>query len=221
VTSVARVVALVPAKDRADSVGATVRALRGLPHIERVLVVDDGSTDRTTAEALAAGAEVLRLPTNRGKSGAVAAGVAACPDADVFLLIDADLGASAAVADRPLVPVLADQADLVVGVLSAPRRGGLGSVRRLAAAGIHRAGGITVAAPLSGQRAVRAELLRDLESVERFGLEVAMTIDAARAGARLAEVEVPMTHRATGWAPAASRTAAARVWTWSKRCGPG
>ena len=194
-------VALVPAKDRADSVGATVRALRGLPHIERVLVVDDGSTDGTTAEALAAGAEVLRLPTNRGKSGAVVAGVAACPDADVFLLIDADLGASAAAADRLLAPVLADQADLVVGVLSAPRRGGLGSVRRLAAAGIHRAGGITVAAPLSGQRAVRAELLRDLESVERFGLEVAMTIDAARAGARLAEVEVPMTHRATGLGP--------------------
>ncbi|MGH9211931.1 MAG: hypothetical protein ACRD2C_14805, partial [Acidimicrobiales bacterium] len=68
----------------------------------------------------------------------------------------------------------------------------------LAAAGIRRAGGITVEAPLSGQRAVRAEHLRDLESVERFGLEVAMTIDAVRAGARLVEVAVPMDHRRTG-----------------------
>ncbi|MGH9209714.1 MAG: glycosyltransferase, partial [Acidimicrobiales bacterium] len=129
-TNVTLVVAIVPAKDRADSVGATVRALRGLPQVGRVLVVDDGSTDRTAAEALAAGAEVLRLPSNRGKSGAVAAGVAACPAADVFLLIDADLGGTAAAADRLLEPVLADQADLVVGVLPAGRRrSGLGSVR--------------------------------------------------------------------------------------------
>ena len=53
-------------------------------------------------------------------------------------------------------------------------------------------------APLCGQRAVRADVLRGLDPVARFGLEVAMTIDAVRAGARLAEVEVPMDHRRTG-----------------------
>jgi hypothetical protein len=200
VAVVTTVVAIVPAKDRADSVGSTVQALHEMERLDRVLVVDDGSTDGTADEALAAGAEVLRLPANRGKSAAVAAGVAACPAADVFLLIDADLGATAGAADRLLVPLLAGEADLVVGVLPpARRKGGLGSVRRLAAAGIRRAGGIAVRAPLSGQRAVRSRYLRDLESVERFGLEVAMTIDAVRAGARLVEVEVPMDHRGTGW----------------------
>ena len=193
------VVAIVPAKDRQDSVAATVLALRGLEQVDRVLVVDDGSVDDTTAVARAAGADVLRLDVNRGKGGAVAAGVAATPDADVYLLIDADLSDTAAVADRLLAPVLDDEADLVVGVLPpAGRRGGFGTIRRLAASGIRRACGAEVRAPLSGQRAVRADLLRDLQDAERFGLEVAMTIDAVRAGARLLEVEVPMDHRHTG-----------------------
>jgi hypothetical protein len=193
------IVAIVPAKDRADSVGATVHALRGVGRVDRILVVDDGSTDATADAARAAGAEVLRLPVNQGKSAAVAAGVAACPDAQVFLLIDADVGDTAAAAACLLDPVLEGDADLVVGVMpGAARAGGLGSVKRLAGAGIRRACGMRVAAPLCGQRAVRADYLRGLDPVARFGLEVAMTIDAVRAGARLVEVEVPMDHRHTG-----------------------
>ena len=192
------IVAIVPAKDRADSVAATVRALRQIEQVDRVLVVDDGSVDATAAQARAAGAEVLRLPTNRGKGAAVAAGVSACPDSDVFVLIDADVGDTAAAAGRLLAPVLADDADLVVGVMPSARTGGLGTVRRLATAGIRRACGASVRAPLCGQRAVRARYLRNLAAVTRFGLEVAMTIDAVRAGARLVEVEVPMDHRRTG-----------------------
>ena len=192
------IVAIVPAKDRADSVGATVAALRTIGRVDRVLVVDDGSTDSTADAARAAGAEVLRLPANKGKSGAVAAGVAACPEATVFLLIDADVRTTATFADCLLDPVIDDDADLVVGVMPGTRTGGLGSVKRLAGAGIRRACGIRVHAPLCGQRAVRADYLRRLEPVSRFGLEVAMTIDAVRAGARLVEVEVPMDHRHTG-----------------------
>lgn len=193
------VVALVPAKDRADSIAATVEALLALPAVDRVLVVDDGSTDATTEVAAAAGADVLRLPENRGKGGAVLAGVGRAPDADVFLLIDADLAATAGAADLLLGPVLADEADLVIGVLPpAGSRGGFGRIRRLAARGIHRACGLETQAPLSGQRAVRADLLRELGDAERFGLEVAMTIDAQRAGARILEVDVPMDHRHTG-----------------------
>lgn len=193
------VVALVPAKDRADSVADTVAALRGVERVDRVLVVDDGSRDGTAAAARAAGAEVLRLPTNRGKGGAVQAGVAATPDADVYLLIDADLASTAGAADLLLDPVLADEADLVIGVLPpAAGRGGAGRVKRLAGDGIRRATGRQVREPLSGQRAVRRELLAGLRSADRFGLEVAMTIEADRAGARILEVDVPMDHRHTG-----------------------
>ena len=194
-----RVVALVPAKDRADSVAATVAALRQLPAVHRVLVVDDGSTDATAERARAAGAEVLRLARSRGKGGAVLAGVAAAPETDVFLLIDADLAATAVVADQLLAPVLSGQADMTVGVLpAAAGRGGFGLVRAFAAAGIRRACGRRTMAPLSGQRAVRADILRGLGDAPRFGLEVALTIHAVRAGARVLDVPVAMEHRHTG-----------------------
>lgn len=193
------VVALVPAKDRADDIAATVAALRGLTAVDRVLVIDDGSHDATAESARAAGAEVLRLPVNRGKGGAVLAGVEATPDAEVYLLIDADLAATASAADRLLDPVLGDEADMTIGVFPpAEGRGGAGRVKALARRAIQRATGRELREPLSGQRAVRRTLLAGLPSADRFGLEVAMTIDALRAGARVVEVEVPMDHRHTG-----------------------
>ena len=183
----------------AGSIGETVAALRSLDTVDDVLVVDDGSSDGTTEAALGAGARVLRLPRNLGKGGAVRAGVAATPEAEVYLLVDADVGSSAAGAEPLLAPVLGGQADLATGVLpGAGRRGGFGVVRRLAEAGIRRATGEGARAPLSGQRAVRAPLLRSLPLAERFGLETAMTIDARRAGARTVEVDVAMDHHHRG-----------------------
>lgn len=195
------VVALVPAKDRADSVGATVQALRTVAGVAEVVVVDDGSTDATTATALAAGARVVRLDTNVGKGDAVRAGVEATPFAAVYLLVDADLGDTAARTGVLLGPVQAGEADMTIAVLpAAGRRGGLGGVRRLAEAGITRAtkGRFMPRAPLSGQRAVRADLLRSLPLAPRFGLETALTIDAVRAGARVVEMDVDLDHRHTG-----------------------
>ncbi|HET8929383.1 MAG TPA: glycosyltransferase [Acidimicrobiales bacterium] len=193
------VVAIVPAKDRQDSVAETVRALDALEEIDRVLVVDDGSTDATSDRSRAAGAQVLRLGTNLGKGGAVAAGVEATPDADVYVLIDADVGSGASQAEALLRPVLDDEADLAIGVLpAAGKRGGFGLIRRFATSGIKRASGLEMRAALSGQRAIRAEFLRGMDDSARFGLEVAMTIDIARAGGRVIEVDVPMEHRHTG-----------------------
>ncbi len=195
-----RVVAVVPAKDAAGSIGATVTALAALAAVDEVLVVDDGSIDATADAARAAGAWVLRLPENLGKGGAVAAAVAATPETDIYLLVDADTGATAAGAGVLLEPVLAGAADMAIGVLaSADGRGGFGLVRRLAAAGIRRgAGGLVVTAPLSGQRAVRGPLLRSLDLAPRFGLEVGLSVDASRAGARVVELPVDMDHRHTG-----------------------
>ena len=207
------VVALVPAKDRADSVGATVAALWEVPGVSQVVVVDDGSTDGTTEAALNASARVVSLGANVGKGGAVRAGVAATPEADIYLLIDADLGATAGLAGDLLPPVLAGDADMTIAVLpGAGRRAGFGAVRRLAGAGIERATGgrFRPRAPLSGQRAVRAGLLRALPLAERFGLETALSIDAVRAGARVVEIEVPMEHRHTGRTLAGFRHRAAQ-----------
>ena len=194
------VVALVAAFDSADTVGATVTALSGLPAVDEVVVVDDGSVDATAARARDAGARVVSLARNGGKGAALTAGMDATPGAGVYLLVDADTGSSAAGAAPLVETVLGDRADLAVGVLaSAGARGGFGAVKRLARWGTRRAGGPDLAAPLSGQRAVRADVLRRcLPLAERFGVETAMSIDAARSGARVVEVDVVMDHRHTG-----------------------
>jgi hypothetical protein len=205
----ATVLALVPAKDEADRVGATVRALRQLPAVAEVLVVSDGSTDATADRALEAGAHCLDLPRNIGKGGALNAGLAALmgrvaerlsPEPAALLLADADLAETAARLDRLLDPVLTGAADLAIADLPAQHgAGGFGVAMGLARRGMARATGRRMAEPLSGQRAVRWEALPALlPFAPGFGVEVAMTIDALQAGLRVVEVEVDLHHNATG-----------------------
>lgn len=196
------VIALVAAKNQADTVADTVVGLWRIAGIDRILVVDDGSTDATAATALAAGARVLRLRDNVGKGGAVAAGAAATPEAWAYLLVDADVGDTASGAAPLLDPVLAGEADMTIGVLPPAGAGrGFGKVRELAAMGIRRATGRPVRAPLSGQRVVLGSLLRRLDPAPRFGLETGLTIDALRDGARVTEIPVVMSHREWGRGP--------------------
>ena len=192
------VVALIPAYRSSDRIADTIAALRSLDRVTDIVVIDDGSDDDTAEAAQSAGATVVLLPANRGKGGALAAGVAATPDADVYLLIDADLAATAVEADALLDPIFDDRADLVVASF---RRGnsstGFGTVKGLARRLIARSGQ-ECDEPLSGQRAVRGDLLRGMDLAPGFGLEVGMSMDALAVGARLLEVEVGMTHRRTG-----------------------
>jgi glycosyltransferase involved in cell wall biosynthesis len=203
------VLALVPARDEAERVGATVRALRGLPGVAEVLVVSDGSTDATAARALEAGAHCLDLPRSLGKGGAVNAGLAALmgrvaerisPEPAVLLLADADLADTAGRLGRLLDPVLDGDADLAIADLPAQQgAGGFGLAMGLARRGIANATGRRMSEPLSGQRAVRWEALPALlPFAPDFGIEVAMTIDALRAGLRVVEVEVDLHHNPTG-----------------------
>jgi glycosyltransferase involved in cell wall biosynthesis len=192
-----RVVALVPARNEVDRVGATVRALRELA--DEVVVVDDGSTDGTASAALAAGATVLRLARSIGKGGALEGALRRLPPAEVWLLADADLGASARELGAVLEEVRSGRADLAVARFPPAAGGGFGLVKRAAARAIRALAGLEVAEPLSGQRAVRAEALAACRPLARgFGVETAMTIDAARAGFRVVEVPAALSHRPTG-----------------------
>jgi len=190
---------VIPAFNEAGTLPATVRALKALPEIGEIVIVDDGSTDGTAEVASALGCRVVRLDRNRGKGEALAAGVAAA-SGDVLVFLDADLGATSAQAKALVAPILRGEADLVIGRMpEAAKPGGLGLVKALARAGVRRLGGIALAAPLSGQRAVRRAVLAALpEFAYGFGVEVAMAIDAARAGFRVVEVPVAMGHRETG-----------------------
>ncbi len=188
---------IIPAYNEAERIGATVDALFRLKLGDEVIVVDDGSKDETASIALEHGAMVVRKMKNRGKGAAMNAGLAAARGRYIMFL-DADLGGSAAAAQPILDIVRDDEADLAVGAFSAPG-GGFGLVLRLARFGVRKLGGITVTAPLSGQRAMRREVLNAVYPLRRdFGVETDMLIKAARGGFRVVEVPVEMTHRPTG-----------------------
>jgi Glycosyl transferase family 2 len=198
-----QVVALVPVKNGADAIGETIAALALVPQINGIVVIDDGSTDETASivgEHINNGVVLVRLERNVGKGGAVTAGIAATPNADVYVLIDADLASTASIAQALVVPVLDGEADMTIAVpaQSVGKRAGFGMVRRLAAWGIKGSSGFEATAPLSGQRAVRADVLRSVRLADRFGLETGLTLDVAKAGHRVLEVTVDFDHRHTG-----------------------
>lgn len=195
------VVALVPARDEAACVAATVAGLLSISNVDRVIVIDDGSSDDTADLARRAGAEVLRLESGRGKGAALQVGLQRAGYADALLLIDADVGATAAHAAALLGPILGGRADMTVGILPRPpHSGGIGAVKWLARRGISLlAGGFTAEAPLSGQRALSSAAVDAATPFAAgFGVEVALTVRALRAGLTVLEVPVEMSHAATG-----------------------
>jgi hypothetical protein len=196
-----RIVAMVPARDEADRVAATVSALE--PLVDEVVVVDDASADATASAALVAGATVLRASRRRGKGLAVEEALDRLDAADLWLFADADLGASAGLL-APLIDAVRDgRADLAIARFPKLEGGGFGVVKRAAAGAIRRLTGFEATEPLSGQRALTAAALAAVRPLAGgFGMETAMTIDAMRAGLEVREIPIDgLTHRPTGRGP--------------------
>lgn len=191
--------ALVAARNEADRIAATVSALRSIPQIAEVVVMDDASTDGTASAALAAGAAVLQGRRRARKGRAVDGALRRLPPAGVWLLADADLGHTAARLGPVLSEVLEGRADLAIAVFPPVRNGGFGLVMRWAGGAIRLLSGFQAVEPLSGQRAITQKALEACRPLAAgFGLETGMTIDAVRRGFRVVEVPADLVHRATG-----------------------
>jgi glycosyltransferase involved in cell wall biosynthesis len=199
---------IVTARNEAERIEATLRALaRAFPRAP-AFVADDGSTDDTSTVAERVGAVAVRSERPLGKGGAatLAAGVALAQPWDartVAVLCDGDLGDSAALL-APLADAVRDgAADIAVAAFARRLGGGFGIALGFARWAIRRRCGLELRAPISGQRALRADALAQLlPFASGFGMEIGMTIDAVRAGLSLAEVELDLTHRPTGKTPA-------------------
>lgn len=192
---------LIPAHDEAGRIAQTVHAALSIPGVTRCIVVDDGSRDATAEAAEAAGAKVVRLVFNVGKGAALEAGAERVANADVVVLLDADLGKTAAQAVTLIEPVLRGDADMSIATFPRPAgKAGFGLVKGLARFGIARMGGGWLAdAPLSGQRALTGECLAAVRPfASGYGVEVGLTVRALRRGFKLIEVPTQMSHAATG-----------------------
>jgi len=191
---------LIPAYNEQDRIADTVHAVLSIECVDRVIVIDDGSQDYTAHVAEQAGAKAVRNARNVGKGGALNEAARRSEDADIILLLDGDLGKSAAQAITLLEPVIANEADMTIATFPAAGKAGFGLVKDLATKAIVRTGaGFFPTAPLSGQRALTRECLDAiLPFASGYGAEVTLTVRALRAGFRLLEVETTMTHAATG-----------------------
>ena len=176
-----------------NEAGALPWVLSRMPAGYRPVVADNGSTDGSAAIAASYGALVVHVP-QRGFGAACHAGLVAA-SSDIVCVMDAD--ASFDPGDLPTVvgPVLAAQADLVLGRRSVQGKGAwplharIGN--RVLAAELRRRIRVPVT-DLGPMRAARREALLALPmSDRRFGYPLEMVVRAAQAGWRIAETEVP------------------------------
>ena len=190
-----RIAAIIPAYQAGTSLDAVVRGT--LRHLSDVLVVDDGSSDETSAVARSAGAIVIRHPHNRGKGAALASGFQHWLGLgfEACVTLDADLQHSPEEIPRLLAPELA-AADLVLGVrdhlfagMTPLRRVG----NRLSARMISLAAGTTLCDAQTGFRLYRKRLLEGVPWREAgYEAESAVLVRAGRAGFCIASVSIAM-----------------------------
>ena len=170
---------IIPAKDEEERIQNVLRAACGSRLASEIIVVDDGSDDDTAAVARRMpSVKVLELPQNRGKGGAMAAGVASTK-APIVAFIDADLsGLTGEHIDRIILPVMAGECDMCIGVFTKGKALSTGAQK--------------IAPNLSGQRAMRRELFESVTNIgnTRMGVEVALNEAARRRRARLLYVKL-------------------------------
>jgi glycosyltransferase involved in cell wall biosynthesis len=212
---------VVAARNEADRIGATVAALRAEFPAAAIWVGDDASEDGTAEVAMTAGAQVVRRGRPHGKGANVTAAVegalSAEPGPTLFLLCDGDLGASAARLAPLVAAVRAGECDLAVAAFSQRVGGGFGLALGFARWAIRRLCGAETEAPISGQRALRVDVLRaTLPFAGGFGMEIGMTVDAVRAGFAVREYELDLEHRATGRTAAGFAHRGRQLWDFGR-----
>lgn len=178
-----KVVTIIPAYNEEKTIGNIIEVLKKVDSIDEIYVVSDGSTDNTVEVAYNSGANVIELTKNRGKGGAMKAGLEKTKS-EVILFLDADLiGLTPEHVYDLINPVINGQSQMTIGIFAKGR---------LATDLAQK-----VAPYLSGQRAVTRKLLENLPDIDilRFGVEVALTKYVEERQVRIQEVLLnDMTH---------------------------
>jgi glycosyltransferase involved in cell wall biosynthesis len=188
-----KVLAVIPAYKEEGRVGATVRAVT--EYLTDVLVIDDGSPDRTAGEARDAGAAVVRQEPNQGKGTALLRGFAYAlkNGYDAVVTLDAD-GQHDPAAIPAMITELDAGADVVIGArkkdlrVMPPQRIFSNTWTSVTLTGLT---GVLIRDSQSGYRAIRAGVLRAVPlTTTKYDLESEQLVGAARRGFRIAHVTV-------------------------------
>ena len=201
-----RVAIVMPAYDEEVSIGPIIRALpRDSTDVRyRVFVCDDGSTDRTFRAAEAAGATVVRHSHNRGIGAALTTGFEAALEwqPDVVVQIDADGQHDPTLIPQLTAPILARDADYVIGSRFLTGAVGLDPVRRvgvrLYTLLVRAFVGLSITDVTSGFRAFRTEAYPRLSIRSENNWALEMTLRAGLNRLRVVEVSTPYLARVGG-----------------------
>jgi len=178
-----KIAVVIPAYDEEKTIGNVLKPLSTLSIIDEIVVVSDGSHDRTASIARSYNARVIELDKNHGKTNAVLTGVQST-DADIILMLDADLiGLTNEHIINLLQPVVDNKADMTIGVFCSGR-GATDLAQKIAPF-------------LSGQRAICKAVLDRLEDykITNYGIEMALTLMAEKEKIRTQLVYLPnLTH---------------------------
>jgi glycosyltransferase involved in cell wall biosynthesis len=190
-------VAIIPAYNEEVALGSII--LRTLQYVDEVIIVNDGSDDKTVDVAKLAGAEIINHATNLGKGEALKSGFSAIGDADVVVTIDADGQHNPDEIPSLIKPIIEDGADLVNGsrYMNGPEEN-TPAYRRVGQQVLDNAtnisAGIKVTDSQSGFRAFSPAACKVFRFYDTgFGIESEMLVDVAEAGLKI--VEVPITVR--------------------------
>ena len=190
---------VIPAFNEERSIGLVIDDLPK-NSIDEIIVVDNASTDHTAQEALMHGAKVLHEP-RPGYGAACLKGLSAIHDADVVVILDGDRSDYPEQVTRLLEPIVADEADFVIGsrVLGKRETGSLSPQQYFG----NKLAGFLIRvlfghhfSDMGPFRALRFSSLKSLNMVDKnFGWNVEMQIKAIRKGLRIKEVPVDYRRR--------------------------
>jgi glycosyltransferase involved in cell wall biosynthesis len=189
---------IIPALNEEEPIAGVVREVAATRIPDEIIVVDNGSTDRTAERARAAGARVVKAPCGYGR--ACAAGVAALwPECEIIVFLDGDGSDSPNFINQLIDPIIGGTHDFVIGSRTRGQREA-GSMNfqqvfsgRIAGLIIQMLYGVRYT-DMCPFRAIRRSALTKLSMREQtYGWNLEMQMKAARAGLRI--LEIPVNHR--------------------------
>lgn len=183
-----KVSVIIPAYNEEDTVAKVVEVVRNVSFVDEIIVVNDGSSDKTKEEAIKAGAIVINHETNKGKGEALYTGYKQA-ECDVIAFIDADIyNLTSKKVESMIMPILLGDAEITKTKFSRVS----GRVTELTAKPLLNFffPEISFEQPLSGQFAARKSTLRKINFEKDYGVDVGIVIDADVLGISIMEIDI-------------------------------
>ena len=177
---------IIPAYNEENKIKDTLESIKDIKEIDEIIVVDDGSSDKTSEVAKSVKSDKINVITqsqNRGKGYALNNGLN-----------------TASEVEKLITPIINNECDVTIAKFPpAKKKGGLGFVKNLAKESVKEMTGVELTSTLSGQRIFKKEVLEIFDEIPfGYGVEVGMTIDILKNNFKIEEVLVNMTHSETG-----------------------